>query len=147
MLFHLTHCFGACVPEIAVIQRLHAPVFRIRKKYVRNPQQRTIKLVCVWTTSIFPPCETSATSIASVFMNFVNSKVCLFHQAHANNSANTIVCTLNEGIPTSVRMCIATASVAVREETNKNNFHRAVQNTTQNTYIWCVCVMCLMCVV
>ena len=148
MLFHLTHCFSVCVPAIAVIQRPHAPVFGIRKYYVRNPQQHTVKLVCVRTTSIFPPRETNATSIASVFTNFVNSEVCLFHQAQTNNSANTIVRTLDEGIPTSVRMCIATASVAVGEETNKNNLHCAVQNTTQNTYhIWCVCVMCVMCVV
>jgi hypothetical protein len=135
MLFHFTNSFGICLPAIAVIQCPHAPVFRIRKKDFRNPQQRTIKHLCMWTTGVFPCCETNATAIGSVLLNFVYCKVRLVNQAQTHKSADTIAHTLNEGIPASVRMCVTTASLAVRDETNKNNLHRAVQNTPQYLHI------------
>ena len=141
MLFHFTNSFGICVPATAVIQCPHAPVFRIRN--FRNPQQRTIKLVCMGTTGVFPRRETNATAIGFVLLNFVYCEVRLVNQAQMHKSASTIAHTLNEGIPTSIRMCVTTASVAVWEETNKNNLHCAVQNTLQYLHIKYVCVLCV----
>ena len=134
------HCLSVCIPSIAVIQHPHAPVFGVRTKDFLNRQQGTVKLVRMWTTCIFPRRKTNATSIASVFTNFVNSKVCFFYQAQTNNPPNTMARTLDECVTTSIRMCIATAPMADGEETEENNLHRAVRIQQQKNHTYGECV-------